>query len=220
AEALKEVGYATAIFGKWHLGTTRREYLPLQNGFDEYTGLPYSNDMIPPKHPPIALMEGNDTLELDPDQTKLTALYTEKAASFIRRNTGQPFFLYLPFAMPHVPLHPGAAFAGQSLRGTYGDVLEEIDHSVGQILQTLAATGLERNTLVVFTSDNGPWIIKGTLGGSAGLLRDGKGSTWEGGMRVPGIAYWPGRITPGSLNASRASTLDLFPTFLRLAGGA
>lgn len=220
AEELKDAGYATAIFGKWHLGTTRREYLPLQNGFDEYTGLPYSNDMIPPKHPPIALMEGNDTLEMDPDQRKLTALYTEKALSFIRRHTKQPFFLYVPFAMPHVPLHPGPAFAGTSLRGTYGDVVEEIDHSVGQILKTLAAEGLDRNTLVVFTSDNGPWIIKDTLGGSAGLFRDGKGSTWEGGMRVPGIAYWPGRIPAGSINTTRASTLDLYPSFLGLAGRA
>ncbi len=218
AEELKEAGYATAIFGKWHLGTTKREYLPLQNGFDEYTGLPYSNDMIPPKFPPIALMQGNDTLEMGPDQTKLTALYTEKAISFIERHTKQPFFLYVPFAMPHVPLHPGKEFAGTSLRGVYGDVVEEIDNSVGKILQTLVKQGLDKNTLVVFTSDNGPWIIKGAEGGSAGLFRDGKGSTWEGGMRVPAIVYWPGKIPAGTLNATRTSTLDLYPTLLRLAG--
>ncbi|MCB9304261.1 MAG: sulfatase [Lewinellaceae bacterium] len=218
AEGLKQAGYATACYGKWHLGTTKKEYLPLQNGFDEYVGLPYSNDMLPPQHPPIALMEGNDTLQLNPDQTQLTALYTARAKAFIRKHKKEPFFVYLPYAMPHVPLHPGEKFAGRSPRGAYGDVVEEIDWSAGEILELLKAEGLDKNTLVFFTSDNGPWIIKNELGGSAGLLRDGKGSTWEGGMREPGIAWWPGTIEAGALQLQPASTLDLYTTCLALAG--
>ena len=217
AEGLKDAGYATAAFGKWHLGTTKPEFLPLQNGFDEFLGLPYSNDMLPPKWPDIALLSGNDTLEMNPDQSKLTALYTEKSIDFIKRHEDQPFFVYLPYAMPHIPLYPGPPFAGRSRRGTYGDVVEEIDWSVGQILDTLQALGLSEHTLVFFTSDNGPWIIKNEIGGSAGLLRDGKGSTWEGGMRVPGIAWWPGTIEAGSLQPTPSSTLDLFTTTLALA---
>ncbi|MCB0587056.1 MAG: sulfatase, partial [Phaeodactylibacter sp.] len=220
AEGLKQAGYQTACFGKWHLGTTKKEYLPLQNGFDEYLGLPYSNDMIPPKFPDIALLQGNDTLELNPDQNRLTALYTSRAKAFIKKNKNRPFFLYLPYAMPHVPLHPGAAFSGKSPRGTYGDVVEEIDWSVGEILKLLDEQGLSENTLVFFTSDNGPWIIKNEEGGSAGLLRDGKGSTWEGGMREPAIARWPGTVEPGSVQVSQSSTLDLYATAMKLAGTA
>ena len=216
AEALKTQGYATACYGKWHLGSTKPDYLPLQNGFDEYLGLPYSNDMIPPKWPSIPLWNNNDTLELDPDQTRLTKLYTEKAVDFIGKNQDQPFFIYLPYAMPHVPLYPGEDFAGNSRRGPYGDVIEEIDWSVGAIRKTLDSLNLAENTLVFFTSDNGPWIIKDEKGGSSGLLRDGKGSTWEGGMHVPGIAYWKGKIPPGSVSLDVASTLDLFPTILEL----
>ncbi|MEN7549467.1 sulfatase [Rapidithrix thailandica] len=219
AEALKEKGYTTAMFGKWHLGSTKKEYLPRQNGFDEYVGLPYSNDMLPPKWPDIPLLQGNDTLELNPDQTKLTELYTQKAIEFIRNHKQDPFFIYLPYAMPHVPLHPGKKFAGKSRRGTYGDVVEEVDWSVGQILETLRKNGLDKNTLVWFTSDNGPWLIKGADGGSAGLLRDGKGSTWEGGMRVPSVAWWPGQIEEQSVNGELTSTIDLYPTLLSLVGG-
>ncbi len=218
AEALKGVGYATGMFGKWHLGSTKPEYLPLQNGFDEYVGLPYSNDMRPPKWPSIPLLQGNDTLELDPDQSKLTALYTERAIDFIRRNKEQPFFVYLPYAMPHVPLYPGQDFSGASRRGLYGDVVEEIDWSVGKIREILKEEGLEQQTLIIFASDNGPWIIKNQKGGSSGLLRDGKGSTWEGGMHVPGIACWPGKITAGSLCMNPASTLDMYATILTIAG--
>ncbi len=218
AEGLQQAGYRTACFGKWHLGSTKREYLPLQNGFDEYLGLPYSNDMIPPIHPDIALLQGNDTLEMNPDQRTLTRRYTKQAQAFIQRNKGRPFFLYLPYAMPHLPLHPGEAFAGKSLRGTYGDVVEEIDWSAGEIMKLLDKLGLSENTLVFFTSDNGPWIIKNEEGGSAGLLRDGKGSTWEGGMRAPAIARWPGIIEGGSAQMGRACTLDLFATALELAG--
>ncbi len=217
AENLKDAGYATACYGKWHLGSTREEYLPNQNGFDDYTGLPYSNDMIPPRQQEIALLENGDTLEMGPDQSLLTGLYTRKATEFIKAHKNDPFFLYLPYAMPHIPLYPGKEFAGTSLRGLYGDVIEEIDWSVGEILNTLKEQGLAENTLVIFTSDNGPWIIKDTLGGSAGLLRDGKGSTWEGGMREPMIAWWPGHITPGSVQMQQASTLDIFPTLAVLA---
>ena len=194
AEGLKDAGYATAMFGKWHLGVTHSDYMPLQNGFDEFLGLPYSNDMIPPKWKDIPLIEDNDTLAFNPDQTHLTRIYTEKAVDFISRKKDDPFFLYLPYAMPHVPLMPGEEF-NASERGKYGDVVEEIDWGVGQILETLKAQGIEKNTLVFFTSDNGPWIIKNERGGSAGLLRDGKGSTWEGGMRVPGIFWWPETLT-------------------------
>ena len=216
AELLKQKGYATACYGKWHLGTTQEDFLPLQNGFDEYLGLPYSNDMIPPKWPDIPLMEGNDTLEINPDQSPLTKRYTERALDFIERHRESPFFLYLPYAMPHVPLYPGEEFAGESDRGLYGDVIEEIDWSVGQIWAKLEAAGLAENTLLVFTSDNGPWIIKDERGGSAGLFRDGKGSTWEGGMRVPGIFYWKGTIPGGSFITEPASTIDLLPTIAAL----
>jgi len=217
AELLKEQGYATACYGKWHLGTTQPDFLPLQNGFDEYFGLPYSNDMIPPKWPDIPLLEGNDTLELNPDQTILTGAYTARAIDFIERHQKAPFFLYVPYAMPHVPLHPGQTFAGKSERGLYGDVIEEIDWSVGQIRAKLEALDLAENTLLVFTSDNGPWIIKGANGGSAGLFRDGKGSTWEGGMRVPGIFYWKDRIPAGTVFQEPASTVDLLPTISALS---
>jgi len=217
AEGMKAAGYNTAGFGKWHLGVTKTEYMPLQNGFDEYLGLPYSNDMIPPKWKDIPLFDGNDTIEHNPDQTLLTAKYTERALSFIDKSKDEPFFLYMPYAMPHVPLNPGADF-NDSERGKYGDVIEEIDWSVGEIMKRLQVLGIDKNTLVVFASDNGPWIIKNERGGSSGLLRDGKGSTWEGGMRVPGIAWWPGTIEENSIQTQRASTLDLYTTALRLAG--
>lgn len=217
AEGMKKVNYSTAMFGKWHLGVTKTEYLPLQNGFDEFLGLPYSNDMIPPKWKDIPLIDGNDTLEHNPDQTKLTKMYTERAVDFIKRKQEDPFFLYIPYAMPHVPLMPGAEF-NDSERGEYGDVVEEIDWSVGEIMKTLQAQGIAENTLVFFTSDNGPWIIKDEKGGSSGLLRDGKGSTWEGGMRVPGIAWWPGTIEAGAIQTQRASTLDLYHTAFSLTG--
>lgn len=218
AEALKEQGYATAIYGKWHLGSTKPEYLPLQNGFDEYVGLPYSNDMIPPKFQDIALMNGNDTIEMNPDQSKLTKLYTDKAIDFILRNKENRFFVYLPYAMPHVPLHPGKDFAGKSKRGTYGDVVEEIDWHVGRIFKTLEEEGLDENTIVWFMSDNGPWIIKNEEGGSAGLFRDGKGSTWEGGMRVPCFVQWPKQLN-AQLNENVVNAMDVYATCIKLANG-
>ena len=218
AEGMKDAGYATACFGKWHLGTIKKEYLPLQNGFDEYFGLPYSNDMIPPLWNDIPLIEGNDTISFNPDQKTLTKQYTERTIDFITRHSRDPFFVYVPFAMPHLPLHPGAAFAGKSLRGTYGDVVEELDWSVGEILNALKINNLSKNTLVIFVSDNGPWIIKNEEGGSSGLLRDGKGSTWEGGMRVPMIAHWEGKFAPAILNTQPTSTLDLYTSLLKLVG--
>ena len=217
AEALKKTGYKTAIFGKWHLGSVDKKFLPLQNGFDKYIGLPYSNDMIPPQWHDIALFSDNDTLEMNPDQSKLTELYTKEAISFIKKNKKDNFFVYIPYAMPHVPLHPGKNFQGKSKRGIYGDVVEEIDWAVGQIIQTLEKEKLAKNTIVWFISDNGPWIIKKEEGGSAGLFRDGKGSTWEGGVRVPCIAYCPGLI-PTSVNNHLVTAMDVYATNVWLGG--
>lgn len=234
AEALRELGYATACFGKWHLGHLP-QFLPTSNGFDVYFGLPYSNDMnrvrgvgpagrdafLDPRieywNPP--LIRGTAVVEQPADQTTLTRRYTEAAVEFIRTNRERPFFLYVPHTMVHVPLFRSPEFAGVSPRGLYGDCVEEVDWSVGQILQTLRAEGLAENTLVWFSSDNGPWLTYGEQGGSAGLLRDGKGSTWEGGMRVPTIAWWPGHVPPGIVSRELGSTLDLFPTCVALAGG-
>ncbi len=220
AEALKEQGYKTAIYGKWHLGSTKKAYLPLQNGFDEYVGLPYSNDMIPPKYPDIALMCGNDTLEMNPDQSELTALYTQKTIEFIQKNKQEKFFIYVPFAMPHTPLFPGKNFIGTSKRGIYGDVVQEIDWAVGRILNTLERLKLDEETIVWFMSDNGPWLIQKEHGGSAGIFRDGKGSTWEGGVRVPCIAYWKGTINPGRVNEEIVNAMDIYATSIYLSGDA
>ncbi len=218
AEMLKKQGYTTAIYGKWHLGSTKKEYLPLQNGFDEYIGFPYSNDMIPPKYPDIALMCGNDTLEVNPDQSKLTVLYTEKTVSFIKKHRKEKFFIYVPYAMPHTPLHPGKNFIGKSKRGAYGDAVEEIDWGVGEILQALKEEGLDENTIVWFMSDNGPWLLQKEAGGSAGLFRDGKGSTWEGGMRVPCFVQWPKHIQ-SEINENIVNAMDVYATCIKLADG-
>jgi arylsulfatase A-like enzyme len=223
AEVLKARGYATGIFGKWHLGH-HPEFLPRRHGFDEYFGLPYSNDMWPrhptaaAKYPPLPLIEGETAVEIMPDQTQLTVRYTERAVRFIEKHRERPFFLYLPHAMPHVPLHVSEKHRGKAARGLYGDVIEEIDWSVGEVLKALEANGLEEHTLVVFTSDNGPWLSYGDHAGSAGRLREGKGTTWEGGVRVPFIARWPGRIPAGSVCGEPAMTIDLLPTIAALAG--
>ena len=221
ADLLKALGYRTAIFGKWHLGHLA-EHLPTRHGFDEYYGLPYSNDMWP-KHPTakfsdLPLIEMEKIIAHNPDQSKLTTEYTERAVRFIEQNKERPFFLYVPHAMPHVPLFVSERFAGKSEQGIYGDVIMEIDWSVGQILETLRRLGLDENTLVIFTSDNGPWLTYGTHAGSAGRLREGKGTTWEGGVRVPFIARWPGRIPRGSTGQEPAMTIDLLPTIARLTG--
>lgn len=232
ARALKARGYATAAVGKWHLGH-RPEYLPTRHGFDSYFGIPYSNDMDRvPEFPKgfagfyaarseywkVPLLRNEREVTRAPDQTQLTKNYTTEAVNFIGEKKGGPFFLYLAHSMPHVPLFASEQFRGRSRRGLYGDVIEELDWSVGQVLDALRAAKIENDTIVFFTSDNGPWLTFKDLGGSAGLLRDGKGSTWEGGMRVPGIAWAPGRIKGGQVNADMAGTMDLFVTSLKLAG--
>ncbi|MFM1941425.1 MAG: Arylsulfatase precursor [Verrucomicrobiota bacterium] len=230
AEALKGAGYATAAVGKWHLGHLP-EYLPTRQGFDSYFGIPYSNDMDKVgqgDHYALAreevyaaynvpLMRDEEVVERPADQRTITRRYTEEAVRFIRKSRGEPFFLYLAHNLPHIPLFRGEAFKGVSARGIYGDVVEEVDWSLGEVVRALEETGVAGNTLVVFTSDNGPWLSFKTHGGSAGLLRDGKGSTWEGGMREPTVFWWPGKLKPGVVH-EMGSTLDLFPTVLGLAG--
>lgn len=229
ARALKGVGYTTAHVGKWHLGIHSGQ-MPNDHGFDSSLTVPYSNDMDGTEsgkgkahvaEPPadgwnIPLVRDGVEIERPADQTTLTKRYTEEAQRVIREAKDKPFFLYFAHTFPHVPMFASPAFKGKSRRGIYGDAVEEIDWSVGQVLATLREAGVAENTLVVFTSDNGPWLISGQQGGSAGLLKDGKGCTWEGGMRVPGIAWWPGRIRPG-ICYEMASTLDLLPTLLTLA---
>ena len=237
AETLKSAGYATALIGKWHLGVwanDRPEHHPLAHGFDHHFGLMHSNDMNPssvskparanalvqqqPEWWDAALYRGRDLLEPRTDQTQLTPRYAAEAVKFIGANKDRPFFLYLPHTFPHTPLFASERFKGKSPRGIYGDVLAELDWNVGEILKALKAHGLAENTLVFFTSDNGPWTLMGTeTGGSSGPLKDGKGSTWEGGMRVPGIAWWPGKIKPGTTD-NVATMLDLYPTMAKLAG--
>lgn len=221
-ELLKERDYATAIFGKWHLGH-RKKFLPTRHGFDRYFGLPYSNDMWPHhptnrSFPDLPLIEGEETIEYNPDQTQLTTWYTERAVQFIEDNREQPFFLYVPHSMPHVPLYVSEKFRGKSEQGLYGDVIMEIDWSVGQILATLERTGVDEHTVVVFTSDNGPWLSYGNHAGSAGPLREGKGTTWEGGQREACLMRWPGKIPAGTVCNELTTTMDLLPTFARLAG--
>jgi arylsulfatase A len=224
AERLKEKGYATQIIGKWHLGD-QPEFLPTRQGFDHYLGIPYSNDMLKKsadtKIPVVPLLRDEKIVELmDGDaQTRLVEIYTKEAVDFIGRNKDKPFYLYFAHNAVHTPIHPGAAFAGKSSNGRFGDWVEEVDWSVGQVLEALRSQGLDKDTLVVFTSDNGPWLVKGTDGGSAGPLRGGKGSTWEGGVREPTIAWWPGHVPAGSVNDAVAGTIDLLPTFVSLAGG-
>lgn len=221
AEMLKLLGYRTGIIGKWHLGHLA-EYLPTRRGFDEYYGLPYSNDMWPKhptaKFPDLPLIDGEKITAKNPDQSKLTTEYTERAVQFIKKNKDHPFFLYLPQTMPHVPLFVSERFKGKSEAGLYGDVIMEIDWSVGEILRTLKDLGIDDDTLVIFTSDNGPWLSYGNHGGSAWLLREGKGTTWEGGVRVPFIARWPGRIPADRTQPIPAMTIDLLPTFSKLTG--
>jgi arylsulfatase A-like enzyme len=232
AELLKSSGYATAMVGKWHLGH-RPEHLPPHHGFDQYFGMPYSNDMLPaPDAPPgrdrffaenpdywrTPLIRGTNVVEAQPDQRELTRRYTTEALRFIREQRRRPFFLYLAHNFPHVPLFASGTFRGRSPAGRYGDVVEELDWSVGQVLDTLRREKLDRRTLVIFSSDNGPWLSYDHHGGSAGPLREGKGSTWEGGLRVPGLAWWPGRIPAGVVQHEVATTLDLLPTLATLAG--
>lgn len=229
ASVLKSNGYATACIGKWHLGHLT-QYAPNAHGFETYYGIPYSNDMDRVDDPDykevmknpkieyfnVPLMQNTVVIERPADQTNITRRYTMEAVDFIHQNREKPFFLYLAHSMPHVPLFRSKEFENRSLRGIYGDVIEELDWSVGQILTALKQDGLDENTMVVFTSDNGPWLIFNEHGGSAGLLRGGKGGTYEGGMREPTLFWWPGRIKPGIVT-DLGATLDLFPTICKLA---
>jgi len=222
-ELARSRGYATAIHGKWHLGW-QAPFRPQRHGFDEWFGLPYSNDMWPfhPENPQawpdLPTFDGDSVLAWNADQAGLTEEITRRAVDFIDRNARRPFLLYVAHPMPHVPLSVSAPFRGGSQRGIYGDVLEELDASTGRILAALDRNGLAPNTLVIFTSDNGPWLSYGDHAGSAGPLREGKGTTFEGGVRVPFLARWPGRIPAGSVCSQPAMTIDLFPTIAGLIG--
>jgi len=237
ASLLQRQGYHTMAIGKWHLGD-QPEFLPTRRGFDHYLGLPYSNDMGGPANasakgasrngkdgqarprPPLPLLRDQKIIEAPVDQDLLTARYTQEAVKFITANKDHPFFLYFPHTAVHVPLHPGAAFRGKSANGRYGDWVEEVDWSVGRVLDTLRKLKLAERTLVLFTSDNGPWLIQGTNGGVAGPLHGGKGTTWEGGVREPTIAWWPGKIPAHSASDAVMSEMDVLPTLVKLAGGA
>lgn len=230
ARVLKNIGYSTAAIGKWHLGHLPA-YLPTNHGFDSYYGIPYSNDMdrvssiegrqalMNPKveYFQVPLMRNEEIIERPTDQNTITKRYTEEAVKFISDNKKKPFFLYLAYSLPHVPLFASAAFKGKSARGLYGDVVEEIDWSVGQILEALKKKKLSKKTYVIFTSDNGPWVIFNENGGSAGPLFGAKGTSYEGGVRVPGIFWAPGNIKPGVVSKI-GSTLDLLPTLSKIAG--
>jgi len=224
ADMLKKRGYATGIFGKWHLGH-RPGLLPTDQGFDYFYGVPYSNDMSTFHRPAdtkypyhLPLMRNNEVIEWEPDQRLLTRNCTNEATRFITQNKDNPFFVYIPHSMPHIPIYASEDFEGGSPRGLYGDVIEEIDWSVGEVLETLEKLGLDENTLVLFTSDNGPWLPFKAEGGSAGPLRDGKGSNWEGGQRVPCVVRWPGRIPAGALCREMTRSIDLLPTIAEMTG--
>jgi arylsulfatase A-like enzyme len=220
-EVLRAKGYATAIVGKWHLGCWPSQR-PTRHGFDSWFGLPYSNDMDrrDRNEPPTLLMRDETIIEQPVDQDTLTKRYAEEAVRFIAGAADRPFFLYLAHTMPHVPLHVSAAFRGRSEAGLYGDVVEEIDWSVGEILAALKARGLDEDTLVIFTSDHGPWLTKGADGGSAGDLRNGKATVYEGGVRIPFLARWPGRLPAGSVIREPTIHMDIAPTVARLAGAS
>ena len=234
AELVKQRGYATGMFGKWHLGDSP-QFLPVRHGFDEYFGLPYSNDMwplhpdyvnLPPEvaarkkgYPALPMYAGDQVVITNvthEDQNQLTTWYTEHAVKFIDKNKDHPFFLYVAHNMPHVPLHVSDKFRGKTERGLYGDVIEEIDWSVGQIMEALRRHELEDKTWVIFTSDNGPWLSYGDHAGSAYPLREGKGTCWEGGTREPCIMRWPGKIPGGTECQEMLMTIDLFPTIAKL----
>ena len=230
AEKLKEKNYKTAIVGKWHLGHTKN-YLPNNHGFDYYFGIPYSNDMdkinnnnywseyenkeLSSDSYNVPLMENFDIIERPVDQTTITSRYVDKTLQLINNYKNDNFFIYLSHNLPHIPLYASKRFLGKSKRGLYGDVIEEIDYGVGLIINELKKLNLDKKTIVVFTSDNGPWLVYKSHSGSAGLLRNGKGTTWEGGVRVPAI-FWGANIKPGLINEI-GSTLDIYTTFLALA---
>lgn len=223
-EMFKERGYATAGMGKWHLGT-RLKFHPLRNGFDEWLGIPYSNDntkyhpVLAAEMPPLPFYDGEAVVELDPDQSQFTRRCTERAVQFIERNAARPLFLYMPHIMPHVPIFASERFRGRSEAGLYGDVIEELDWSVGEILTTLRKLNLDERTLVIFMSDNGPFLSYGEHAGSAAPLREGKLTAFEGGVRVPCIVRWPGRVPANRISAEPFMAIDWMPTLTELAGG-
>ena len=244
ADLLRARGYATAAFGKWHLGH-KDAFLPTSNGFDEYYGIPYSNDMKMDRSMTFAddalfrdgwtledvqgsrkfnagdvpLMRGTEVIEFPADQSTLSLRYTDEAIRFVEQHKHESFFIYLPFTMPHVPLFSSPMFDGTSARGAYGDTIEEIDYHVGRLLDALQEQGVDDNTLVVFTSDNGPWLKYNDEGGTAYPLRDGKSTSWEGGMRVPAIFRWPGKIPANEVRDEPAILMDLYTTFAKLSDG-
>jgi len=223
-EMLRACGYATACFGKWHLGTVAR-FSPTRNGFDEWFGIPYSNDnskyhpVLAAEMPPLPLYDGEKVVEHDPDQSLFTRRFTERAVSFIERNADRPFFLYVPHVMPHVPIFASAKFQGRSQAGLYSDVVQELDWSVGQILATLDRLKIAERTLVIFFSDNGPWLSYGNHAGSAKPFREGKLTTFEGGVRVPCVVRWPGRVPAGRVSDEPIMTIDWLGTLAELVGG-
>lgn len=223
-ELLKPLGYTTAVIGKWHLGNEEK-FLPNNQGFDYYYGVPYSNDMDAYyyKHnkfqsPPLPVYENMNLIEEGPNQDNLTRMWTDAAVDYINKNKDRPFFLYVAHNMPHTPWHASEDFRGSSTLGLYGDIIQELDWSIGQITNTLHQHGIENNTLIIYTSDNGP-VTRLKNGGSAGVLRGSKATTWEGGMRVPGIISWPAKIPLGATCTQPVSTMDLLPTIVALAGG-
>ncbi|WP_395735542.1 sulfatase [Prosthecobacter sp.] len=223
-EMCKARGYATAAFGKWHLGTDLL-FNPLNNGFDEFLGIPYSNDnskyhpSLAQEMPPLPFYDGLKVVETDPDQSQFTQRFTKGATSFIERNKDRPFFLYVPHVMPHVPIFANEAFRGKSGAGVYADVVEELDWSVGQILGTIKSCGIEDDTLVILFSDNGPFLSYGNHAGSARPLREGKLTTFDGGVRSPFIARWPGRVPAAKVCDEPVMEIDLLPTISTLIGG-
>lgn len=213
AETLKAAGYSTGIIGKWHLGHME-SFRPLKHGFQYYFGIPYSNDMNS-----VVYMRNNEVAEWKVDQHYITQRYTDEALNFIEKNSNKPFFLYVAHNMPHIPIYASEKFVGSSNQGLYGDVIQELDWSVGEIVKKTRTKGVEDNTLIVFSSDNGPWLVMGEDAGSAGPLREGKQTTFEGGMRVPAVAYWKGKLPEGKIVNDMATMMDWFPTFTKLGGG-
>jgi arylsulfatase A-like enzyme len=221
-EVFKSKGYATAMYGKWHLGDAPK-FLPTRHGFDEWFGVPYSHDMWPnhptnKQFPDLSLMEGDKTLKLNPEPSELTSAITERAVKFIERSKDKPFFLYVPHPLPHVPLGVAKASEGRTGQGLYSDVIAEIDGSVGQVLDALKRNNLDEKTIVIFSSDNGPWLLYGDHAGSAGSLREGKATSFDGGVKVPMMMRWPGKVPAGIVCKEMAATIDVLPTLAKLIG--
>ena len=223
-EMLKARGYATICIGKWHLGTVP-SLRATRHGFDEWFGIPYSNDnskyhpVLAAEMPPLPLHDGDRVVELDPDQSQFTRRFTERAVSFIERNAKQPFFLYLPHVMPHVPIFASEKFKGRSQRGLFGDVVEELDWSVGEVLTTLDRLKLAENTIVIFFSDNGPWLSYGNHAGTARPFREGKLTAFDGGTRSPLLVRWPGKVPAGRVSHEPWMAIDWLPTLTEIIDG-